>query len=85
MADLGNKFECVECGTKFYDLGKSRAICPKCDTDQKKASKGDSAPAKKPARRKRAATPAVPEVVEEVESAGELEEVATEEVDLEEE
>ena len=29
---LGNKFECFRCGTKFYDLGKSAAVCPKCGT-----------------------------------------------------
>jgi len=32
MAELGNKFECAECGTKFYDLGKPSAVCPKCGT-----------------------------------------------------
>jgi uncharacterized protein (TIGR02300 family) len=32
MAELGNKFECAECGTKFYDLGNPNAVCPKCGT-----------------------------------------------------
>jgi uncharacterized protein (TIGR02300 family) len=32
MAELGNKFECAECGTKFYDLGNANAVCPKCGT-----------------------------------------------------
>ncbi|HVR28015.1 MAG TPA: FYDLN acid domain-containing protein [Thermoanaerobaculia bacterium] len=32
MAELGNKFECSECGTKFYDLGNPHAVCPKCGT-----------------------------------------------------
>ena len=32
MAELGNKFECAECGTKFYDLGNPGAVCPKCGT-----------------------------------------------------
>jgi hypothetical protein len=32
MAELGTKFECAECGTKFYDLGKPGAVCPKCST-----------------------------------------------------
>jgi predicted nucleic acid-binding Zn-ribbon protein len=35
MADLGKKYECAECGTKFYDLGKSEPICPKCGTNQR--------------------------------------------------
>lgn len=30
MADLGTKYDCSECGTKFYDLGKPDAVCPKC-------------------------------------------------------
>ena len=32
MAEMGNKFECGECGTKFYDLGNPSAVCPKCGT-----------------------------------------------------
>jgi uncharacterized protein (TIGR02300 family) len=32
MRDLGIKFECAECGTKFYDLGNPTAVCPKCGT-----------------------------------------------------
>ena len=38
MADpnsLGNKHECYNCGTRFYDLGKSESICPKCGANQK--------------------------------------------------
>ncbi|MGH7186888.1 MAG: FYDLN acid domain-containing protein, partial [Pseudomonadota bacterium] len=30
MPDLGKKFTCFNCGTKFYNLGKPEAICPKC-------------------------------------------------------
>jgi predicted nucleic acid-binding Zn-ribbon protein len=33
MPDLGNKYECAECGAKFYDLGKPEPLCPKCGTD----------------------------------------------------
>lgn len=32
--DLGTKRVCVSCSTRFYDLGKSPAICPKCGTEQ---------------------------------------------------
>jgi uncharacterized protein (TIGR02300 family) len=32
--ELGSKRVCVSCGTKFYDLGHSPAVCPKCDTEQ---------------------------------------------------
>ena len=31
MAELGTKHECSECGTKYYDLGNSKAECPNCD------------------------------------------------------
>ena len=31
--ELGLKRVCVACSTKFYDLGKSPAICPKCGTE----------------------------------------------------
>ena len=32
--ELGTKRICVSCGTRFYDLGKSPAVCPKCGTEQ---------------------------------------------------
>ncbi len=32
--ELGSKRVCVACGTRFYDLAKSPAICPKCGTEQ---------------------------------------------------
>ncbi len=35
MPELGKKYECAECGTKFYDLGKAEPICPKCGTNQR--------------------------------------------------
>lgn len=37
MVELGNKHECVNCGTKFYDLGKKELICPSCETNQAEA------------------------------------------------
>lgn len=48
--ELGLKRVCVSCGTKFYDLTKTPAICPKCATEQ---------PAEQPRARRAAA--AVPE------------------------
>ena len=36
MPELGTKFECAECGTKFYDLGNPGAVCPKCGTSPKR-------------------------------------------------
>ncbi len=32
--ELGMKRVCVSCSTRFYDLQKSPAICPKCGTEQ---------------------------------------------------
>jgi len=32
--ELGTKRVCVSCGTRFYDLTKVPAACPKCDTEQ---------------------------------------------------
>jgi uncharacterized protein (TIGR02300 family) len=31
---LGAKRVCVACNTRFYDLGKTPAVCPKCSTEQ---------------------------------------------------
>lgn len=32
--ELGTKRVCVSCSTRFYDLLKSPAVCPKCGTEQ---------------------------------------------------
>lgn len=32
--ELGEKHTCVSCGTRFFDLGKQPALCPKCGTEQ---------------------------------------------------
>ena len=52
MPNLGKKFECYNCRTKFYDLGKPEAICPKCGANQKDALRMDegAAPAPRPRR-----------------------------------
>jgi hypothetical protein len=49
---LGSKYECFSCGTKFYDLGKSEAICPKCGSNQKDSVHAE-APTPGPTKRKR--------------------------------
>ena len=51
--ELGTKHECPSCSTKYYDLGKSEAPCPKCGTSQAGAegeadeSKGSAKKSKK--------------------------------------
>jgi uncharacterized protein (TIGR02300 family) len=37
MANLGKKWICYSCQTKFYDFSKPEAICPKCGSNQKNA------------------------------------------------
>ena len=37
MANLGKKYTCYSCHTKFYDLGKPIPVCPKCGADQRDA------------------------------------------------
>ena len=32
--ELGTKRICVSCNTKFYDLCRTPAVCPKCATEQ---------------------------------------------------
>ena len=40
-SDWGNKYECRECGTRFYDLGRASSVCPGCETvfEPEKANK----------------------------------------------
>ena len=50
MPDLGRKYTCYSCHTKFYDLGKPEPLCPKCGADQRDA---DEAPVYTAPRRSR--------------------------------
>lgn len=61
MADLGRKYTCYSCHTKFYDLGKPVPLCPKCGADQRDA---EEAPVYTPTRSRRV----VEEPVEEEET-----------------
>ena len=49
---LGSKHECPSCSTKFYDLGKSKPLCPSCGADLAEGG-GESAAPKKPASKKK--------------------------------
>lgn len=33
MSKYGKKFECWQCSTKYYDLGKVNPKCPKCGAE----------------------------------------------------
>ena len=64
--ELGTKRLCANCGTKFYDLSKNPAVCPKCATvydpesnQRTRRSRSTTAAAKSTAR-----TPPPPEIAE---------------------
>jgi uncharacterized protein (TIGR02300 family) len=59
--ELGLKRSCVACGTRFYDLARSPAVCPKCGTEQ---------PAEQPRLRRAAATAAPDEKLKKRAAAG---------------
>ncbi len=76
--DLGTKFICFKCGTKFYDLKKPDPVCPKCGTDQREVA------AAKPAETRRGRFAAVPKVIEPVETPEPAAPAAGEDEELEE-
>lgn len=34
MGELGTRYKCFKCETKFYDLGRPLPLCPSCGEDQ---------------------------------------------------
>jgi uncharacterized protein (TIGR02300 family) len=77
---LGTKHDCYNCGTKFYDLGKSEAVCPKCGANQKDAVTSDSQAASQSSRRRRKAETAKVIEIEEEEAPIEAVEIADDEM-----
>lgn len=61
--DLGNKFICFKCNSKFYDLKKPDPVCPKCGADQR------DSPANRPTEGRRGRLAAVPKIIEPIEAA----------------
>ncbi len=57
--DLGSKYVCFKCGTKFYDMKRPEPVCPKCSADQR-----DSPVNRPSAEGRRARVAAVPKVIE---------------------
>ena len=70
--DLGSKHICFKCGTKFYDLKKPEALCPKCGADQRQSPANRPAP--EPRKGRLTAIPKVIEPVVPVEPEGVAEE-----------
>lgn len=77
---LGTKYDCYNCGTKFYDLGKPEPVCPKCGANQKDAVTADSTAASQSSRRRRKAETAKAIDLEEEEPALEPVEIADDEM-----
>ena len=84
MPDLGKKFECYNCGTKFYNLGRPEAICPKCGSNQKNA-KSEDAPVAAPRPPRRSTIIMEPPPEENANEFGEEPAPAEEEVDSDDE
>ena len=75
--DLGSKYICFKCGTKFYDLKKPVPSCPKCGADQREAPVAKPQTARQQraeAKAKEAEEAEVPAVETEDEEAEEAEE-----------
>jgi uncharacterized protein (TIGR02300 family) len=73
--DLGTKYVCFKCATKFYDMKKPDPLCPKCGADQRES------PALKPASEgRRGRLSSMPKVIEPIEP--EEAETASEEEEL---
>ena len=63
---LGDKYECFNCGAKFYDLGRGAPVCPKCGADQHEAEAADNPLMTQSVKRRRKA-----ELLPDVADAGE--------------
>ena len=58
--ELGTKRECPECGVRYYDLGRSPCVCPKCSA----SFEPDVAPAARVAKVEKPEVKAQSEAVE---------------------
>ena len=73
--DLGTKHTCFKCATKFYDMKKPVALCPRCGADQRESPALKPAPAERRAKAPARPPEPVVEVAEEAELEEELEDV----------
>jgi uncharacterized protein (TIGR02300 family) len=72
--DLGTKYVCFKCSTKFYDMKKPDPLCPKCGADQR-----ESPALKAPSEGRRGRLSSIPKVIEPIEPAEEPAESSEEE------
>ena len=75
--ELGTKRECPECAVKYYDLGRSPCVCPKCSA----SFEPDVAP---PARAPKAEKPKVDEKTDATPKVEKVEVVSLDELGAEE-
>lgn len=68
--DLGTKHTCFKCSTKFYDMKKPVAVCPKCGADQRESPALKAPPPSE--RKSRAAAKVVEPVADEVDAVDAL-------------
>jgi uncharacterized protein (TIGR02300 family) len=81
---LGTKYDCYNCSTKFYDLGKAEPICPKCGADQRDSMSAETPAASSSSRRRRKAETPRPIDVDDEETSVEVpedEEIAPEDLE----
>lgn len=79
--DLGAKYVCFKCGTRFYDLKKPAPLCPKCGADQRESPAVKTAPAAERRARPPARPVVAPDPEPEAEAALEEAEEGEEEAD----
>ena len=77
--ELGSKRVCVSCQTRFYDLTRAPAVCPKCGTEQPPEQPRPRRTSGNVAEERRIKKPVPEPGIEEVEVEG-VEEVEDEDV-----
>ncbi|MFW5879091.1 MAG: FYDLN acid domain-containing protein [Myxococcota bacterium] len=78
--ELGTRYTCFACGTKFYDLHRPVPTCPKCEADQRddpELQASQAPPVKRAPPKKRPPAPTEPVEVGVDEPAEEEDEFGT--------
>lgn len=83
--DLGSKHQCLNCGTKFFDLNKDPIVCPKCGTVFQLAAPARAQPRAAVAEEEPAAETGTVELVslEDAEPAGDKVAVVSDDIEIE--
>jgi uncharacterized protein (TIGR02300 family) len=62
LEDLGTRYKCYKCGTKFYDLSRPEPLCPSCGVNQND-DEAKRSHKRKRSRRSYSMTKAVPTII----------------------